>query len=155
MADFGFGNYDFSNIMQGFNLSDPVVPAQKTGLMDQIFSNPEFLAIALDKMGTAMDPNNPMAGVGGFLGQSSLANKAMQEQKQERKEWRDLIAGMISGKMPLTPAGEPGVSGATIKPGKEPGTSELSFSVTEPTDTKKKEKSMDLGSIMSSPFWQA
>lgn len=44
----------------------------------KIMERPELLSIGLDKMGQSLDPNAPFAGVGTFMGQSSLANKAMQ-----------------------------------------------------------------------------
>jgi len=75
----------------------------------------------------------------------------MQEKKQERQDWRNLIAQMVSGEVPVTPAGEPGISGLSLKPGKESGTSELSFNVTEPTDKKKNEKTIDLRDVIGDP----
>lgn len=126
----GFEGFDFSKLME----------------------RPEMLAIGLDKLGQSLDPNAFGAGVGTFMGQSSLASKARQEGKAEQQDWRSLIAQMMTGKMPVTAAGQPGISGATIKPGKEDGTSEMSFSVTEPTDKKKNEVTLDLQEMMNSPF---
>ena len=72
------------------------------------------LAIMLDKAGQSFDPNSPFAGVGTFMGQSSLANKAMQEGKQERQDWRNLIAQAF-GLNPEAGGGPKGseMSGAT------------------------------------------
>ena len=150
MAGFDLSSFDFSSMMAP---EMPVLPEQNwLGKTKDALGNP-LLQILMDKMGQSLDPNAPFAGVGEFAGQSKLANVARQEAKPEQRDWRNLIAQMISGKAPVTAAGIPGISGASVKPGKEPGTSELSFSVTEPTDKKKNTRSIDLGGeIASSPF---
>ena len=153
MADFNLGAYDFTSMGVP---SMPVLPEQNwLGKMKDI--SPEAMLILASQMGAGIGgPGSVGEAIGGpaaAFGQSSLANKAMKEQKKERQDWRSLVASMISGETPVNAAGTPGISGLTLKPGKDGGTNELSFSVTEPTDAKKKKDlSMDLGDIMSSPF---
>ena len=69
------------------------------------------LAIGLDKMGQSYDPNAPFAGVGTFMGQSALANRAMQEGKQERQDLMRMIAQAFG--LPTETLGAPGASAMT------------------------------------------
>ena len=119
----------------------------------KIMENPEALAIGLDMMGQSIGgPTTPFGGVGTFMGQSSLAGKALKEQRQEQIDFRKLVTDILSGNVPITATGESGISGATIKPGKEGGSPELSFQVTEPTDVKKRETEYkSLSDYMSNP----
>ncbi len=122
-----------------------------------INKNPEQFAVMADMIGKNFDPDNAFANVGTSMGQSSLANKALQEEKTDKQDWRKLIGDMISGKEPVTPAGTPGLSGATIKPSNEDGMNEVNLSLTEPIDEEQKPKTgktnnINLGELMRSPF---
>ena len=137
-----------------------------SGLGDFIKERPDQFAIAADTIGKNLDPSNIFAGIGTAFGQSSIASKALAEEKAEKLNMRKLIADLISGKQQLTPAGIPGVTGANIKPGKEDGTSELSLSITEPGDVTAgvegdinpvaalpdPRPKQNLGDLISSPF---
>jgi len=128
-----------------------------SGLGDFIMQKPEQFSIMADMVGSRLAPNNAFAGVGGMMGKSSLANKALADEKKEKQDFRTMLADLMSGKVPMTPAGTPGVTSATIKPNKEGGSNELNFSVTEPTDEGKQKQlagqTLSMGDLMSSPFY--
>lgn len=131
-----------------------------SGRMDDLSAdfdeNPEKYAIMLDMLGKNLDPNNPFAGIGQAMGTSSLADKAMKEEKKDRLQWAKMISDIVSGKTPTTTPGQPGVSGVTIKPSKEGDANEINFSVTEPTEKGKlkaaQEQKFSLGDLMHVPF---
>ncbi len=125
------------------------------GVGNAMSKNPEMFAIMLDMLGQGFDKDNPFAGFGTTMGKSSLANKALAEEKTEQQDWRKLIAGMVSGEVPVTAPGEAGLSKATINPNKDCKSSEINLSLTEPTDKTKAEakpSSLNLGDLMRSPF---
>lgn len=147
---------DFSNLGQ-------MLSGAGSKFTDFIANNPEQFAIMADAVGQNMAPGNAFAGVGSAMGKSSLANKAMQHQQQQQQDWRQLISGMLSGQVPTTAAGTPGLTSATIKPSKEGGSNELSLSITEPTDMGNAgqqsfqspaitPKNYSMGDLMSYPF---
>ena len=121
-----------------------------------IKDKPEQTAMGLDAIGRNLDPNNAFAGIGGAWGQSSLANKARQEEVQQQQDWKKLVASILSGETKTTPAGVPGITGFSSKPGKDGGMNELTFKVDEPTSAlaeQPKPNSINLSEVMSlSPF---
>ena len=101
MADFNLGAYDFTSMGVP---SMPVLPEQNwLGKMKDI--SPEAMLILASQMGAGIGgPGSVGEAIGGpaaAFGQSSLANKAMKEQKKERQDWRSLVASMISGETPV------------------------------------------------------
>ncbi|MBU2249235.1 MAG: hypothetical protein KKD77_20980 [Gammaproteobacteria bacterium] len=150
---FDLSQFDFSKIATP---EMPILPEQNwLGKTKDFLSSPQFQVLAGQTGAALGGPGSFGEAVGtpaAAYGQSRIANKAFQEQKQERQDYRKLVADIMSGNVPMTAAGTPGISGVNIKPGKEGGTSEMSFSVTEPTDKKKREVTLDLQDIVSSPF---
>ena len=127
-----------------------------SGMKGFIENKPEQFAIMADTLGQGFDPNNPFAGIGTMMGQSSLASKQMQQERQERQDWQKFIGSILSGQTPTTAPGEPGVSGATIKPSKDGGSNEVTISITEPTEQGKidavKNQKVKVGDLMQLPF---
>lgn len=127
-----------------------------SGFSNFVEQKPEQFAIMADMLGRGFDPKNAFAGIGTMMGKSSLANKALAEDKKERMNFKELLARIISGEEPLTTADQPGLTSATIKPGKEGGTSLANLSVTVPSDKypikKPEENKVNLGGLISDPF---
>jgi len=70
---------------------------------------PEQFAAIADMIGKNLDPNNPFAGVGSTIAQSSLANKAANKQEDERKKLMTSLFSLLGGQQPAqAPAGVPG-----------------------------------------------
>ena len=151
MAEYDWRGFDFTNMGVP---SMPSIPEQ--GGIKELLANPQFLSIALDKIGQSIGgPTTPLGGVGTFLGQSSLANKALQEQKLKRRDMRDLIAqimGQASGsgsKLPdMTPREELGTTKIEINPGAEAGTHEVK--TIETVGKPKKDQMIDLSELTGS-----
>jgi hypothetical protein len=59
--------------------------------------NPEQFAIMADMIGKNLAPNNAFAGVGGMMGQSSLANHAAAAQQKERQEMLKMLMPLLGG----------------------------------------------------------
>jgi len=126
------------------------------GLGDFISKKPEQFSIITDMLGQGFDPDNPFAGIGSALAKSSLATKALAEEKAERNEWRGLLAKLISGEVPMSEAGKVGVTSANLKPNKEGKMPELSLSIT-PEGTKQPQQAqppqqLNIGDLVKSPF---
>ena len=135
------------------------------GLGDFISNKPEQFAIMADLLGQGFDPNNAFAGIGTAMGKSSLANKALGEEKKERQDWLSMVADIVSGKQPLSATGIEGPSALSMKPGKEGGT-ETTLSISNPISEGTPAvhaassgqpalvpvKKQDLGGLISSPF---
>ena len=62
-----------------------------------VTQKPEQFAIFADMLGKNLDPNNAFAGIGTAWGQSSLADKAAEQQQSERKQMTALLANALSG----------------------------------------------------------
>jgi hypothetical protein len=58
--------------------------------------NPEKFSVIADSIGRGLAPNNPMAGIGTFMAQSSLANKATKAQQVERQSMLDALRGTLN-----------------------------------------------------------
>ncbi len=86
-----------------FALMPPVTGSVPSGPMGRFFlrtqdmfnNNPEKFAIAADMLGQNLWAGNPFAGIGQHLGQSSLANKGVQAQNQERQQMLDALHGSL------------------------------------------------------------
>ena len=70
-----------------------------SGLGDWIKTNPEQFAIMSDMLGSniAPAPYNPFSGIGMNFGQSSLANKSLQEQRVERERMMEMMRQYLGG----------------------------------------------------------
>ena len=84
----GFAGPNFEELNA---LKSPAV-APKQGL------SPELMGIALDMVGKNLAPQNPFAGVGTAIGQSSLAGKKAAELRQEDRSFWDQLIGALSKK---------------------------------------------------------
>ena len=176
MADFNLGAYDFTGMGVP---SMPVLPEQNwLGKMKNI--SPESWGILLGQMGAGIGgPGSVGEAIGGptaAFGQSSLANRAMQEQRQDRLNWQKMLAGAFglgtsdSGlDVPKTPSlksdlGSMSMSDTTkaLTPVDQTGPSKTTTKLDASGNTvrtteeiiakPKKQQSIDLGDIMSSPF---
>lgn len=63
-----------------------------------IWDNPEMMMIVADMVGSKIAPNNPFAGVGGMLGQSSLANKKVNESNTDMQSFILKALGIADNK---------------------------------------------------------
>ena len=176
MADFNLGAYDFTGMGVP---SMPVLPEQNwLGKMKDI--SPESWGILLGQMGAGIGgPGSVGEAIGGSaaaFGQSSLANKAMQERKKERQDWQKMLAGAFGLgtpdselDVPKTPSFESNLGSMSMsdttkaltpvdQTGPSKTTTKLDASgntvrTTEEIIAKpKKQQSIDLEDIMSSPF---
>ena len=125
-------------------------------LGDWISANPEMFAMGADAIGKNLAPNNAFQGIGTAWGQSSLANKARAEEVKEQQEWKSLFSKILTGEVKTTPAGTPGVTGFSTKPGKDGGLNEITLKVDEPTSAlaeKPANQNVNMSELMSlSPF---
>jgi len=144
MAEYDWRGFDFTNMAVP---EMPKIPAGG-GI------SPELISILAGKIGQSLDPSAPLAEPAVFAGQSSLANKALREQKLERRDMRDLIAqimGQASGsgsKLPdMTPREELGTTKIEINPGAEAGTHEVK--TIETVGKPKKDQMIDLSDMTS------
>ena len=115
--------------------NDPLSNPQG-GMFDNMFGNfsdwmnknPEQFAIIADKIGQGLSKDNPLAGIGTMMGQSSLANKASEQQRNDRNSFMDKIVSSLGG---LTPQGMTGVNNVKTTLDKD-GTPETSISFNPP-----------------------
>jgi len=115
-----FGSPNMGNVLAGQGIGSAGLVGQESpgsggflaGLGDIISQNPEKFAIMADMFGKGLAPDNPMAGIGTAMGQSSLANKALAEDKDRQSE-------IIKAIMGITAPGKPGATSVTVKAGKE------------------------------------
>jgi len=162
MAGFGFdfNALDIGNALAGFNQMDLQNAPQGGGWFQKLGSmyknNPEMFQIMGDMLGRGFAPDNPFAGIGTAMGQSSLANKALQEQRQGQLDTRNMLASLFSGG--LTPQGVAGPTSMTLKPGKPDGegnigSDEMTFNLTQPRETGSgsKPRYMDMSSMFYGP----
>ena len=164
MADFNLGAYDFTGMGVP---SMPVLPEQNwLGKMKDI--SPESWGILLGQMGAGIGgPGSVGEAIGGSaaaFGQSSLANKAMQERKKERQDWQKMLAGAFGLGTPDSDLGSMSMSDTTkaLTPVDQTGPSKTTTKLDASGNTvrtteeiiakPKKQQSIDLGDIMSSPF---
>jgi hypothetical protein len=76
-------------------------------------SKASLIAIALDMLGQNIDPENPMAGIGSYLGKSAIASQAeAASQKRSDDTFRQLLEAM-------TPADKEGPTSVTTSLGKD------------------------------------
>jgi len=92
---------------------------------------PEMGGMILDQIGSRVASDNPMAGIGTGIGQSILANKELQAQRQQQMDWNEFVKGLITGQTPLTAAEMEGVTKMSLAPGKD-GKRQLTLGVTMP-----------------------
>ena len=160
---FGGGTPDYASNFSGQNMNTGIL----SGLGDFISEKPEQFAIMADTMGKNADPNNIFANVGTMMGKSSLANKALEDEKTQQ-------SNLVKAIMGITTKGTPGKNSVTIKGG-QPGQpkimttteevedSDLGGPITEAQpltrsmgapsqDSYASAKTTDLGGLISSPF---
>lgn len=98
------------------------------GVGNWLQENPEVFSIALDKIGQGFAPNNPFAGVGTFLGQSSLADKARQKTEEQNQMLMGALIKAMGGSMPTKTAETPAAPGSNLTAAHLPGPTKEAYS---------------------------
>ena len=158
MASFNLPNLDYASAIGDMDLSG--IPDQRPwyskalgGASNAINSDPAKWSIMLDMLGRGIAPDNPFGGIGTALGQSSKANQARQEGRQD---WNSFITQLMQGTNMggMTQPVEAGRNDIKITPGPEDSDMDkitTSFNIPK-LGAKKKDQFMNMSDVVSSPF---
>ena len=86
---------------------------------------PEQFAIMADMLGRNLAPNNAFAGIGTHMAQSSLTNKAAQQQQVERQQMLQALNQTLTNPNAVTPQPQPQVQTPDSVPSHLPKLSDL------------------------------
>lgn len=151
-------DFDFSSAINDMDLSG--IPDQRPwyskalgGASDAINKDPAKWAIIMDMIGSKVAPDNLTSGVGMALGQSSKANQARQEGRQD---WNSFITQLMKGTNMggMTQPTEAGRNDIKITPGPEDSDMDkitTSFNIPK-LGASKKDQFMNMSDVISSPF---